>query len=404
MQLFNILQKKSILIFYFFSVPFCLIGQDYQIGDSVQLVTRSQNIPAHPAAGNSSVHLRFKSGSTGKIKSFDSSIGWYNLEGNTVGGEMALGWITKTYIESVISSEDGNVDIDSVSISWCPPKGSPEIIHENRLRLATWNLENLHSEDGQSTYTGSRPSVIRKAEDYERLKCYIRMFNPDILAVQEVDGTEALNRIIDSDVYNVHVSSRLQGSLNGKQNTGFIWKKGLSVEIQPDFTALDVSGGGRLRYGARIDVTFKDKTIKLVSLHMKSGCFDNSMSGSSCETLMDQIPVLESWIDTAATKDEPFILLGDFNRRFNLDSDRVWSEIDDAEPANADLTTVTLNMPLSCRDNRYTEYIDHIVFDKKSFEWVDLSSFRQVNYRQADKADWDKISDHCPVVIEIWVE
>ncbi|WP_157679906.1 hypothetical protein [Nitrosococcus watsonii] len=34
--------------------------------------------------------------------------------------------------------------------------------------------------------------------------------------------------------------------------------------------------------------------------------------------------------------------------------------------------------------------------------FVDPSSFRHVTYRQADRPVWDKISDHCPVVVELW--
>jgi hypothetical protein len=36
--------------------------------------------------------------------------------------------------------------------------------------------------------------------------------------------------------------------------------------------------------------------------------------------------------------------------------------------------------------------------------WVDRSSFPHITYRQADKDDWDKISDHCPVAVELWVQ
>ena len=27
----------------------------------------------------------------------------------------------------------------------------------------------------------------------------------------------------------------------------------------------------------------------------------------------------------------------------------------------------------------------------------------QVTYRQADKAVWDQLSDHCPVLVELWI-
>jgi endonuclease/exonuclease/phosphatase family metal-dependent hydrolase len=50
-----------------------------------------------------------------------------------------------------------------------------------------------------------------------------------------------------------------------------------------------------------------------------------------------------------------------------------------------------------------TEFIDHIVVDPRVLPWVDRSSFRQVTYRQADKAVWGQLSDHCPVLVELWI-
>jgi endonuclease/exonuclease/phosphatase family metal-dependent hydrolase len=34
---------------------------------------------------------------------------------------------------------------------------------------------------------------------------------------------------------------------------------------------------------------------------------------------------------------------------------------------------------------------------------VDRTLFRQVTSRQADKAVWDHVSDHCPVLVELWI-
>ena len=55
----------------------------------------------------------------------------------------------------------------------------------------------------------------------------------------------------------------------------------------------DVRGDGRLRYGARIDVTHQGQTIQLLSVHLKSGCFENASTSSDCTLLLEQIPVLE---------------------------------------------------------------------------------------------------------------
>jgi hypothetical protein len=33
----------------------------------------------------------------------------------------------------------------------------------------------------------------------------------------------------------------------------------------------------------------------------------------------------------------------------------------------------------------------------------DRTSFRHITYRQADKAVWDQLPDHCPVLVELWI-
>src|SRR5919106_4694584 len=176
----------------------------------------------------------------------------------------------------------------------------------------------------------------------------------------------------------------MQGEpLQGTENTGFAFKRGLTIVRQPDFEALDIRGDGGLRYGTRIDLTHNGQTLQLMSVHLKSGCFDNATTSSACATLLAQVPVLEGWIDEAAQGPRPFIVLGDFNHRFNVPNDQVWADLDDGEPANADLTTLTQDMPISRRDNTFPEFIDHLVVDRRVLPWVDRSSFRHITYCQA---------------------
>jgi endonuclease/exonuclease/phosphatase family metal-dependent hydrolase len=372
---------------------------EVQPGDQVRFITREQHIPAHPAPGDNRVHLRFVSGSEATVLRVHRATGWIEVRGEPVQGTENTGWVALSYF----INQPGGEGLTADTVAWCPPKGSPMPHPSGRLRIATWNLENLHAQDGQSIYTGADPSVKRTVTDYDRIRCYVRLFDPDILAVQEVDGEAALSRVVDTDVYDVHVDDRPQGSLNGQQNTGFAFKRGLTVVRQPDFTALDVQGDGRLRYGARIDLTHNGQTIQLMSVHLKSGCFENRTTSSDCPMLLAQVPVLEGWIDEAARGTRPFIVLGDFNRRVNQPGDRVWADLDDGDPANADLTALTQDMPISCQGNEFTEFIDHIVVDPRVLPWVDRSSFRQITYRQADKAVWSQLSDHCPVEVELWV-
>jgi hypothetical protein len=94
---------------------------------------------------------------------------------------------------------------------------------------------------------------------------------------------------------------------------------------------------------------------------------------------------------------------GHFNCRFTQPNDRVWADLDEGEPANADLTRLTPDLPVSCRDKTFTAFIDHLVVERRVVPWVDRTSFRQVTYRQADKAVWDRLSDHYPVLVELWI-
>ena len=231
--------------------------------------------PAHPGPsrpGDSRVHLRFVSGSAATVLQVNAATGWIEVRGEPLQGPENTGWITPRYLAGQPNGGEPTPD----PLAWCPPKGSPAPHPSGRLRLATWNLENLHAQDGQSTYPAPDPSVTREVTDYDRIRCYVRLFDPDILAVQEVDGEEALSRVVDTDVYDVHVDDRPKGSMNGRQNTGFAFKRGLTVVRQPDFAELDIRGDGRLRFGARIDLTHNGQTVQLLSVHLKSRCFDNA--------------------------------------------------------------------------------------------------------------------------------
>jgi hypothetical protein len=99
----------------------------------------------------------------------------------------------------------------------------------------------------------------------------------------------------------------------------------------------------------------------------------------------------------------PIIVLGDFNRRVTQPHDRIWADLVAGEPAHADLTALTQDMPIRGRENTLTEFIDHTVVDRRLLPWVDCTSFRQVTHRQADTAIWDQLSAHCPVQVELWV-
>jgi endonuclease/exonuclease/phosphatase family metal-dependent hydrolase len=109
---------------------------------------------------------------------------------------------------------------------------------------------------------------------------------------------------------------------------------------------------------------------------------------------MQQLPALEAWIEAAASGPDRFAVLGDWNRRLAQSGDIVWTEIDDGEPANADLHLADAGKGPAC-DPRYTSFIDHIVLDRRAA--ADLRGFAETFYAPGEK----HYSDHCPIAVTI---
>jgi endonuclease/exonuclease/phosphatase family metal-dependent hydrolase len=265
------------------------------------------------------------------------------------------------------------------------------------LKLASWNLEFLAEKDG----TGCQP---RHPEDYQAMHRIADSLDADVIAFQEAENPAAAARVFDPARYTIVMEARPgnpSGTCGGRhpdqpfirQAVGFAIRKGLAFDRNPDLTSLMI-GNPQLRSG--IDITLRAKghaPIRLLGIHLKSGCFSGT-EAKPCPVLLQQIPPLEAWIDKAAAGPVRFAILGDWNRRLGLAGDQVWSEIDDGNPANADLSLADFTIAPGC-DPRYDSFIDHIVLDRRA--GADMGAFSETHYAAGEK----HYSDHCPVAITL---
>ncbi len=258
------------------------------------------------------------------------------------------------------------------------------------LKLATWNIEWLDAELNAG-------SVRRSQADYDRLARYVSRLDADVVALQEVDGPEAARRIFDPNEYSFFFEPG-----DNPQRVGFAVRRTVTVTDDPDFIELRVGNSG-LRAGAVITVEVDGQPLRLMSVHLKSGCFSDPFSSTDddCRTLIRQVPQLERWIDDQANGSVPFIIMGDFNRRLNLEGDDLWEEIDDGTPANADLVKSTEGRAPLCWNSRFSEYIDHHVLDRRAAAWLVEGSFEEMVFDAADAGFEDVLSDHCPLSVEL---
>jgi hypothetical protein len=116
---------------------------------------------------------------------------------------------------------------------------------------------------------------------------------------------------------------------------------------------IHAADGRPVRWGTEILVEKDGQLLRLLSVHLKSGCHDGSLENPTdpdCVTLAAQREPLEAWIDKAAQELVPFVMLGDFNRRIDRfdQDDHLWREIDDGVPPGLDLRRLPLSREAEC--------------------------------------------------------
>jgi endonuclease/exonuclease/phosphatase family metal-dependent hydrolase len=287
------------------------------------------------------------------------------------------------------------------------------------LKIATWNLEWFMTPETLRALTpactpadaprdGARRSVpcnvahelARSREDIAALKRHARVLDADVVAVQEVDGPEAARLVFPN--YEFCFSGRM-----AVQNNGFAIRRGLPFVCAPDLT--DLSMNDDVRRGVELRLfPGTAQEMRLLSVHLKSGCARDSLESTrpSCGELARQVPVLERWIDAQAADRKPFALLGDFNRDLRREpaGSSVWTEIDDADPPDADLVNTAEGQAFqNCMSSQtFSGYIDYIILGRQMARGLVGGSFGRELFPPKD-AQRRKLSDHCPVFIRLRV-
>ena len=78
----------------------CAVAAELRPGDQVRLIERDPHIPAHPAPGESRVHLRLVSGSEASVLEVNAATGGLEVRGEPLHGPENTGWITPRYLAS----------------------------------------------------------------------------------------------------------------------------------------------------------------------------------------------------------------------------------------------------------------------------------------------------------------
>jgi 5'-nucleotidase (lipoprotein e(P4) family) len=286
-----------------------------------------------------------------------------------------------------------------------------------RLRLATWNMEWLMPAEVRDALLarcaeGQPPSAVRAlpcprdpyppvprhdAADIALMAGYAARLQADVVAVQEVDGPDVAALAFPGYTPACFVNRA------HPQKTGFVVRTGISLRCNGDLTALDDDGAAR----AGADITLWPDTphaVRMLSVHLKSGCFDRPLSDREnpvCARLQTQVPILAGWVAARQAAGEAFAVLGDFNRRMEIDAalpagESLWAALSAAAPV-VRITQDERYRP--CRaGERYTAFIDNIVLGGA------LTGLRRdiVHVAMTDAPPEAILSDHCLLGADLW--
>ena len=259
------------------------------------------------------------------------------------------------------------------------------------LRVATWNLEWLTARPASDP---ALPENVRpkRPEDIDALRRYAAALDADVVAFQEVDGPEIAAQVFPPERYAIIVTGD-----DVVQRVGFAVRRGIPVSRNPDLAGLDIDPAAQrhLRSGADIMLDLPGARLRLLAVHLKSGCSHGRLGGSPsrvCDTLRRQIAPLQGWIAQRRSEGVPFVLLGDFNRRMEGRD-----ELLAALAATAPLARATEGRASPCWGG--DSFIDHILAGGAARAWMQPDSLRVLVYRETDEAARERLSDHCPVSV-----
>lgn len=254
------------------------------------------------------------------------------------------------------------------------------------MKIATWSMGWLTERPAGDPAVPE--DVARKsAEDLDRLRAYAEKLDADVIALQGIDGPEIAARVFPPDRYDV-VLTRDDTALR----TGFAIRKGLAHADHGDAGALGLDPRSRLRSGADVSVG----ALRLLSVHLKSGCRDGPLDGPrpQCATLSAQLGALKDWIAARAAEGAPFVVAGNFNR---------W--MDGADPflaalqAAAPLARATEGRSDPCWGG--APFADHILAGGAARNWIAPDSMRVLIYKEVGPEWRKRLSDHCPLSIRL---
>ena len=305
---------------------------------------------------------------------------------------------------SVLLSQGCVVHIDDNQfdeLDYNPQREIVSAFAPSELKVATWNVEHL----AYPIDTGCKP---RTQPQINAMREYVKQVDADVFALQEVASEQAVRVLFPADTWQVFMSPRPDsdayicrgsGRESTQQKVAYAVKKDINVNSVNALSELGLNNPG-LRFGLELNIESGVGSVKLLNVHMKSGCFVDNYSRSdreSCKTLAQQAPILDAWVEAQESKNIQYMLLGDFNHRLSAPYNHLTRQLMTNSDGSESTLYNTTGQLIGCHPY-YPAPID-LVFvggmDDRSYDYTyQAHTFNNMEPKAM-------LSDHCAVSLHI---
>lgn len=245
---------------------------------------------------------------------------------------------------------------------------------------------------------GVHDQIDRVPDDYRRIADVIRETNVDVMGLEEIENAAA----VDSVLQFLPGYERVVGTKGRQQNVAAIYRTGMDVRFIEEYEPIAIQAG-RNRPGLILQCRAGNFDWTMMVVHLKSTSrYDSTdeMRDESRVTRRLQAERMHEWAKTLidGSDEKDIIVVGDFNDTPTRKKDPTLT------PLLADdvLTFLTTDMT-SCKNPNW-KVIDHIVVSKSARKRIVDGTLMSWNvYDQYTKEQAEKVSDHCPVVVQFEV-
>lgn len=275
-----------------------------------------------------------------------------------------------------------------------------------KVQIVSWNLKQLSAFNVEKGMAG-----IRTLTEINLLQTYAKKINADIYILQEISGINALQPIF-GDAYHYYITPD-----GGSMKLAIAIKKDMQAEqISDPRHIATINVTNTIRGGLELNLRLGTEPIDILGVHLKSFCHDAPLSRNTkdCRILKSQIAPLKQWMRSRIEAMHPFIIVGDFNRRFDketlnrsatssLNSEAMidnwmWASLFDENASGYQAGLVRPNRfnKSKCLNGKYPYFIDHFIMNEPAANLVEIGSFQEY-FTDLPLDIESKLSDHCPV-------